>query len=199
MGGSALIVNDTGSAGNNAIDVTGSIFPANYGKPGNPNIIQYAASGADSTIIGSDGGQVFAFPGSVAFISNQAGGSVALNAAIDTAWTTTAKPFQGVFVDAPTITNNATFFIDPGQWVNFSTQPNSLPEVYNYTPTATNGFTPAGLAIHGNSFTNEVNLYATGGNWMSVVSLTAYSNNSAGVPVAINPSNGESSTTFTWG
>jgi hypothetical protein len=194
MGGSALILNDVGSSGNNAIDVVGITFAAP-----SPQLVNYSASGANSLVTNSAQGNVFLFPGSVALVSNNAGGSATLNASIDTAWTTTAAPFQGVYVEAPSITAKSAIFLDPGQWVNFSTQPTGLPEVYNYTPTATNGFTPAGLAIHGNSYTQEINLAATGGNWISAVSPIAYSNNSAGVPVAINPSNGKSSATFTWG
>jgi hypothetical protein len=194
MGGSSLIVNDVGGAGNNSLSVinNGSQVPSLFTQ------YQYAAKGANT--VPGIGDLMFVFPGSVSLISNNAGGKINMDTTVVTAWTSVAKPFQGVFFEAPTINVNAyPIFVDPGQWVNFSTQPNNLPEVYNYTPTATNGFTPAGMAIHGNSFTNEVSLYATGGNWMSAVSPIAYSNNSAGVPVAINPSNGKSSTTFTWG
>lgn len=193
MGGSALILNDVGSSGNNAIDVAGITFAAP-----SPQLVNYAASGANSLVTNSAQGNVFAFPGSVVLVSNNAGGAVTLNASLDTAWTTTAAPFQGVYVEAPSITVKSAIFLDPGQWVNFSTQPATLPEIYNYAPTATNGFTATGLALHGNSYTQEVNLAATGGNWISAVSPIAYSNNN-GTPVAIDPVNAKSSATFTWG
>lgn len=194
MGGSSLIVNDVGGAGNNSLSVIGNgsqIF-APFTQ------YQYAAKGA-STLPGI-GSNMFVFPGSVSLISNNTGGQINMNATLDTAWTSVAKPFQGVFFEAPTININPyPIYIDPGQWVNFSTQPNTLPEVYNYTPTTTNGFTPTGLAIHGNSFTAEVDLAATGGNWLSVVSPVAYSNNSEGATVAINPSTAQSNAKYTWG
>jgi len=148
----ALTVNDYGAApqvlnvlvkGNATISLPSSL-PAALGLPANnlpllPGAVRPAgvadpAYGGGSIIVQSSGTMSlqagasgdFAFPGSVVFKAG--GGFDAKGVSIDNAWTATGQSFQGVFFEAPSISNSAgtlQVYTDNLNWVNFSVLPNA--------------------------------------------------------------------------
>ncbi|QSR88129.1 hypothetical protein IT6_06990 [Methylacidiphilum caldifontis] len=69
----------------------------------------------------------FSFPGGIVLIS---GSALTLNTIVDNGYTTSAKAGQGIFFQAPTIHTTSPVITDGNTWVNFSTQPSSVPAIY---------------------------------------------------------------------
>lgn len=76
-------------------------------------------------------GGAFVFPGGLVLIGND---GVTVNVPIINGWSLSATPFQGIFLEGNQIdfNNNAYIVTGQGQFVNFSTQPGSLPPILQF-------------------------------------------------------------------
>lgn len=100
----------------------GTIRPAGSPEPsyGGGSIIVQATK--DLTLLG-DVSNDFVFPGGIVL---KAGGTLNLaGVTINQGWTTTGKPFQGVYFEAPNITSPAltSIYSNDLNWINFSVMP----------------------------------------------------------------------------
>lgn len=78
-----------------------------------------------------DNGGAFVFPGGLVLIGND---GLTVNVPLINGWSLSATPFQGVFLQGSQIdfNNNAYVVTGQGQFVNFSTQPGSLPPILQF-------------------------------------------------------------------
>ncbi|MEO8751864.1 MAG: hypothetical protein ABI624_04215, partial [Casimicrobiaceae bacterium] len=151
--------------------------------PNNPPVLQGAtraagvpdpAYGGGSMIVQATGTLAlvgtptndFVFPGGVVL---KAGGALNLNSVvIDNGWTTTGKPYQGLFIESPTILNsggNIQMLTNNLNWMNFSTFPNAPVRTWTLVPLpdSSSGYVTAdAVAPHLNIYSLIVETAAAG-------------------------------------
>ncbi|MFO1412770.1 MAG: hypothetical protein U1F10_02450 [Burkholderiales bacterium] len=160
---------------NNGVVLPGAVRAANVADPaygGGSLIVQ--ASG-NLTLTGGGLGNLV-FPGSVVL---KAGGTLdTAGVGIDNTWTTTGKPFQGVFLEAPTITSSAspiTVVTNDQNWVNFSVRPNAPVRSFLLTRNTAGAATPTAadaVAPHLNTYSTLIDAAASGKCWTCIVNPT---------------------------
>jgi hypothetical protein len=160
---------------NNAVVAPTGSRPAGTPEPayGGGSMIIHATGSLSFFDGGPTGTKDFVFPGAMVFISD-----VAIDLAgvtLNQGWTTTGRAFQGIFLEAPSITSSVgtiKLFSNDLNWTNFSILPMKSVAVSRLTlqPNGSASFTNADLiAPHLNTYSTIAATAASGGCWVCLV------------------------------
>ncbi len=157
---------------NNAVVAPGAVRAGGVPDPaygGGSLIVQ--ATGALALVDGPS--HDFAFPGGIVL---KAGGPLNLNGVtLNQGWTTSGKPFQGIYLEAPGIgsgNGNIRVYGNDVNWVNFSALPSAPVRAYVLArnPDGSASFAPSdGTSPHLNAYSTLSNSAASGGCWTCLV------------------------------
>ncbi|MFO1414222.1 MAG: YncE family protein [Burkholderiales bacterium] len=169
-----------------------SAWPPGPARPANNAVVPPGGSraagspepayGGGSMIVQATGGlrlaggstNDFVFPGGVVL---RAAGVLDLNGVtVNQGWTTTGKPFQGIYFESPSITSTAPVevYSNDLNWTNFSTLPVGHFHVSRLVrrPDASAGYAPADLdAPHQNTYSTLIEAAANGQCWVCLVNF----------------------------